>query len=378
MRRLVTVLASLAACAGLVRAEDAPKDPPAMDEPKKPDDEKKPDRDQTRGYIGISWQVAQSLDEEDRQKTGIKLEKGFVITHVTEDGPAEKAGVKVGDVPLSFHGKPFPDGSDLPPNDENAFKKFYEEKLKPHTDTIDPGMSIELTVDRAGTKKTFSIKTIDRAAMDALVQAERMDESWGKVPKPEDRGAPQRAAFDFEKVAEGADKPEGFFQANGYWERQEEEGKPENHVIAQTGEEPQFAVGLVVGDGRVYADSKTTVRFRLVGGEQSVSAGVVVRARNRRYFYVARIDGVAQTLEVLKVEAGAAKSLASTPAKSLKLGTWHSLEVVAKGDRIEASVAGLRVSAQDATYASGWNGVATYLDAKTAFDDLEIVPLGSK
>jgi len=42
-----------------------------------------------------------------------KAEGGVLVTDVDEDGPAAKAGVKAGDVIVSFAGKPVGDGGDL-------------------------------------------------------------------------------------------------------------------------------------------------------------------------------------------------------------------------------------------------------------------------
>jgi len=65
----------------------------------------------TRGWLGVSIQkitpeLAQSLDLDDRH--------GALVADVTSDGPADKAGIKRGDVIVSYDGKKVSESSALP------------------------------------------------------------------------------------------------------------------------------------------------------------------------------------------------------------------------------------------------------------------------
>ena len=147
--------------------------------------------------------------------------------------------------------------------------------------------------------------------------------------------------------------------------------------MQSTDEGDSFCLGLSVADGRVYKDGKATVRFLMKGGERSVSAGIAVRCRDRRNYYAVRLDGVAQNLAVVKVTDSIPTVLAKVDAKSPKLGTWHTMEVVFVGGTIRATVDGASaVEAKDTTFAEGWAGLVTWGDASAAFDDLEVVPPG--
>ena len=55
-----------------------------------------------RGWLGIS---AQDLTPDLEQKFSVPGHKGALVTEVTTDGPAEKAGLKHGDVIVAFNGK---------------------------------------------------------------------------------------------------------------------------------------------------------------------------------------------------------------------------------------------------------------------------------
>ncbi|HDH86805.1 MAG TPA: DegQ family serine endoprotease [Desulfobacteraceae bacterium] len=55
-----------------------------------------------RGWLGVSIQV---VTQEIKEKFGLKTEEGALIGEVTKDSPADKGGLKRGDVIISFDGK---------------------------------------------------------------------------------------------------------------------------------------------------------------------------------------------------------------------------------------------------------------------------------
>jgi serine protease Do len=65
----------------------------------------------TRGHLGVTIQeVNQSLAE----SFGMKGATGALVTAVTPDGPAQKAGVQTGDVVIGFNGKEIKSSAELP------------------------------------------------------------------------------------------------------------------------------------------------------------------------------------------------------------------------------------------------------------------------
>jgi serine protease Do len=56
----------------------------------------------TRGWLGVS---IQGIDEELAKHFGLKSQEGVLVNEVMKDTPAEKAGLKEGDVIISFDGK---------------------------------------------------------------------------------------------------------------------------------------------------------------------------------------------------------------------------------------------------------------------------------
>ncbi len=64
-----------------------------------------------RGWLGVR---IQSVTPDIAESLGLKEQKGALIAGVTPNGPAEKAGIKTGDVVLSFDGKTVDDMKHLP------------------------------------------------------------------------------------------------------------------------------------------------------------------------------------------------------------------------------------------------------------------------
>jgi serine protease Do len=65
----------------------------------------------TRGYLGV---LIQKVTPEIAESLGMDRGYGALVANVSKDGPAEKAGIKVGDVIVEFDGKEVKDSGDLP------------------------------------------------------------------------------------------------------------------------------------------------------------------------------------------------------------------------------------------------------------------------
>ncbi len=65
----------------------------------------------TRGYLGV---LIQKVTPDIAESLGMEKGSGALVANVSKGGPAEKAGVKVGDVIVEFDGKEIKDSGDLP------------------------------------------------------------------------------------------------------------------------------------------------------------------------------------------------------------------------------------------------------------------------
>ena len=65
----------------------------------------------TRGFLGV---LIQKVTPEIADSLALEKAQGALVANVSKDGPADKAGVKVGDVIVEFDGKEVKDSGDLP------------------------------------------------------------------------------------------------------------------------------------------------------------------------------------------------------------------------------------------------------------------------
>ncbi len=100
----------------------------------------------TRGYLGVRFQT---LTRDLAKSFGLESDKGALIASVDKDTPAEKAGLKAGDIILEFDGKLINEGGELPryvattPIDKTVEIVVYRDGEK---------QKIKITVGRLGDK----------------------------------------------------------------------------------------------------------------------------------------------------------------------------------------------------------------------------------
>jgi len=91
-----------------------------------------------RGYLGI---IIQDLTPDLAKSFGLEDHKGILVAQVTEDSPADKAGLEQGDVIIEFAGKPV--------NEVGSFRNLVALKT--------PGSKEKMTILRDGKRETLSI-----------------------------------------------------------------------------------------------------------------------------------------------------------------------------------------------------------------------------
>src|SRR5262245_8921534 len=220
-RRFALLFAlALVAPARTARGDDPPPAPPPGEPPP---DAAKPDEDapdKTRGYVGYTPRIVQTLLEEERNAIGLKKEKetGFVVQGVLPRSPAEKAGLKRGDILLKINGEDLPDTKGVDPKNEEALKKFWKETWEPRTKKVKPGDTVTILVERAEKKVEIKAVAITWDAYAALVELDKEDQMSVPVPDPAEAGAAEAVKQDFEKVPDGEVMPTGFIAVWGTWE----------------------------------------------------------------------------------------------------------------------------------------------------------------
>ena len=111
-----------------------------------------------RGLLGVS---IQNIDEDMANALGLDSSQGALVAAVTPEGPAEKAGIKVGDVITELNGKNVSDSHML-------------------TRTIgkmDPEEKVEIKVFRKGDVKTFKVRLAERKTKQIAMNRPAMEEN---------------------------------------------------------------------------------------------------------------------------------------------------------------------------------------------------------
>ncbi len=171
--------------------------------------------------------------------------------------------------------------------------------------------------------------------------------------------------FDFETKA-----IEGWQVVDGRWTVEEMAGAPSGkRVLIQRA--TQNAFNVIVVPGGPYADADVSVRFKPISGREDASGGVVFRFSDGRY-YVIRANALENNFRLYYYDRGR-HQLASATVEPPALGQWHTIRVVAVGDRIQGHLNGaLLLDHRDSRFRSGQVGLWTKADSVTAFDDLVI------
>ncbi len=100
-----------------------------------------------RGWLGVG---VQPITPDLKEKFNLENEDGALISQVYPDGPSGKAGLKAGDVIVSFQGKDIKDSKKLPSI----------------VSATPVGTNAEVIVIRKGERKTFSVKLGERPPSD--------------------------------------------------------------------------------------------------------------------------------------------------------------------------------------------------------------------
>ena len=171
--------------------------------------------------------------------------------------------------------------------------------------------------------------------------------------------------FDFE--AKGI---EGWTTVEGQWAVEDMVGAPSGKkVLVQRATRNQFNV--IVAPPGPYNDVDVSMKFNPISGREDASGGIVFRFNDGKY-YVVRANALEDNFRLYSYDRGR-RQLASASVKAPALGQWHSIRVVAVGDRMQAWLNGkLHLDHRDSQFKSGRVGLWTKADSITAFDDLAI------
>ena len=176
-------------------------------------------------------------------------------------------------------------------------------------------------------------------------------------------GTPQ-TVFEFEGPG-----LEGWTTVAGQWAVEDMPGAPSGkRVLVQRATTNEFNVIVAPGS---YSDVDVTMKFKPISGREDASGGIVFRFTDGTY-YVVRANALESNFRLYSYDRGR-RQIAGASVKAPALGQWHTVRVVAVGDRMQAWLDGTRhLEHRDARFKSGRVGLWTKADSITAFDDLVV------
>ena len=189
--------------------------------------------------------------------------------------------------------------------------------------------------------------------------------------------------FDFEDAAAGA-PPRGFaFALTGggppvRWAVVEDPSSPAGpKVLAETSKDrTSDRFPLAIPDGVEARDVAVSVRFRAVSGAVDQAAGLMVRLRDPRNYYIARANALEDNVRLYRVVDGRRVQFAGADLR-VPRDRWQTLSLRIEGDRLAVALDGRELfTAMDRTFArAGRVGLWTKADSLTHFDGLEVEAL---
>src|SRR5947209_16808636 len=140
--------------------------------------------------------------------------------------------------------------------------------------------------------------------------------------------------FDFETKG-----IEGWTTVDGQWIVEDMAGAPSGkRVLVQRTTKNQFNV--IVAPPGPYTDVDVSVKFKPISGQEDASGGIVFRFNDGKY-YVVRANALEGNFRLYYYDRGRSQ-LATARVKAPALGQWHTVRVMAMGDRMQAWLDGTR------------------------------------
>ncbi|MBI1734973.1 MAG: Do family serine endopeptidase [Candidatus Rokubacteria bacterium] len=125
-----------------------------------------------RGWLGI---MIQDMTEDLAPGFGVQERQGVLVANVMPGGPAESAGVKIGDVIVEFGGAPIRETPDL----------------QRRVASVTPGQPTEMKVIREGQPTTLRVTVGEMPSDEPVAAADTTDEQWGLRIEPIPAELPQ-------------------------------------------------------------------------------------------------------------------------------------------------------------------------------------------
>src|SRR5215467_8062882 len=124
------------------------------------------------------------------------------------------------------------------------------------------------------------------------------------------------------------------------WQATADPDGPNGWTLAEmSGDANDLRFPLCISAQALGRDLDATLRFKPLSGTRAQVAGLMFRAQNANDYYVVRANALDNSVRFYRMEKGKRRQLASKEAP-IEAGKWHSLRVIAVGDRFEVALDG--------------------------------------
>jgi hypothetical protein len=339
-----------------------------------------------RGYFGVSISV---LDEAAIKKVGeamkkmapkdqlAKVEKavaalkpGLQIVGLKKNGPADKAGLKHGDIITSVNGQSAEE--DLAAVQKAMQKIPVGEKMK----------ITYLRIDESGngTEKSATITPIAKGEVDKLADAPLPTPGGGD--KSGKGLAADRIETDFDKIAAGSLPDEWKSRRLGDgetadWQVKAEGGKARNVMQILSPANKAETLNLCINDNvSVNGNIYMRVLVKPVAGDNAQAGGIIWGYQNKNNFYMAVVDFKNNQAILYKIADGKPQTLDQKPHPLRKDG-WTDLRAEHTNGRMLVRLDGVTapvLDARDRDFRKGKVGLVTLGDSDIMFDEMLAKP----
>jgi hypothetical protein len=187
--------------------------------------------------------------------------------------------------------------------------------------------------------------------------------------------APPSTGKNFMEGFDGSEEmPSGWDMHGGIWRLLDEPKAPSQpHVLQQMGRESGTFPHIVATSRGTFGDAEVSLKIRPVSGAKAWGGGLAFRYVDTGNYYVARVDGVEQKVELLEYDNGDRPTHEETYERNFTQGEWVTLKVTSKGDEMKVEVDGTAAfTVLDVTLRVGHVGLWVQDDSVTQFDDLTV------
>lgn len=211
----------------------------------------------TRGWIGVS---IQEVTPDLAKSFGLKDKQGALVSSVNEGEPADKAGIKPGDIIVEFDGKEIKEVSDLPRN----------------VASITPGKTVKVKIIRDGKEKILSV----------AIGKMREDEEAAAVEGKEEGMTEKRLGFSVQSITPEIAKRMDIKDTEGVLVDQVKPNSPVAAAGIKSGDIIKEVNKKGIKNLKEYkeamkaASNDDTVLFRIVRGGNTFYVAIKVKAKD--------------------------------------------------------------------------------------------------